>query len=121
MFHSCIHHPAGCAGTRFIQQPIEAVGHKALPPFANRLRRYPDGTRNDEIRLSLGTRQHNPSPLRQRLSGFWATRPLLQGLPVGHRQRQRSGRSSCAHGVLPSIPENTSGAQLIPWTSETGH
>lgn len=31
LFHRCIHHCAGCPGARFIQQPIEAMGHKVLP------------------------------------------------------------------------------------------
>lgn len=120
-FHGRIRHRAWGTGAGLIQQPIEAVDEKALPPFADRLRRHTDGTGDGEIRLPLGTGQNNPGPLRQRLSGFRAARPLLQGLSFGRRQGQRSCRSSSSHGVLPSIPEDTSDAQLIPRTSETGH
>ena len=61
------------------------------------------------------------SPLRQRLSGLRASSPPLQGLSFGRGQRKQGCRSSRSHGVLPSIPEDISDAQVIPLTSETGH
>lgn len=54
------------------------------------------------------------APLRQRLNGLRSAYPLLKRLSFGHRQGQRGRRSSRLHGVLLPIPENTSGARLIP-------
>jgi len=41
-FNGRIRHRAGRAGAGLIQQPIEAVGDKALPPLPDGLRRHPD-------------------------------------------------------------------------------
>ncbi len=68
------HRPRG-TGARFIQQPIEAVGHKALPPFTDRLRCDPYDTGYSGIRLSLSTGQNNPGSLRQRLRGLRTAYP----------------------------------------------
>jgi hypothetical protein len=87
--HRHIRHRARGPEAWFIQQPIKAVGHHALPPFADRVRRHPPSTGDGKIRLPLSTRQNNPGPLRQRLSGFRAACPLLQGLPFRRRHHQR--------------------------------
>jgi hypothetical protein len=106
-FHRRIRHRTLRAGTGLIQQSFKSSGHKTLPPFADHLLRHAHVMGYGGIRLPFSTGQNNPGPLRQRLSGFGAARPPLQRLSFSHRQGQRSGRSSSAHEVLLSIPEDT--------------
>jgi len=120
-FNRRVCHRAWRAGARFIQQPIEAVGHKALPPLPDALQRHPDPMGHGGVRVSIRTREHDPGSLGQGLRRLRTSRPLIQSLSFHGCHSQRRFGSSSSHGVLPSIPENTSKAQLIPRTSETGH
>jgi len=120
-FHSRIGHRPRRAGAGLIQQPIQAVAHKALPPLPDGLHCHPEPMGDGGVRVSLRTRKHDPGSLGQGLRRLRTPRPLLQALSFHRRHGQPRCRSSSSHGVLPSMPENTSAAQLIPCTSETGH
>ena len=120
-FNGRIRHRARRAGAWFIQQSIKALGGKALAPFTDGVLSHTHLIGHGCVGLTLATGQNNAHPLRQRLSGLRAPSPLLQGLLFVHRQRKRGCRSSGSQDVLPSIPEDTRTAQLIPRTSETGH
>ena len=89
------------AGTRFIEQSIEAFVEKALAPFADGAAGPAELGGDDGIVEPVGGEQNGPGALSQSLSGLAAARPTLQALALGgvepERFQSRAGRCRLPH------------------------
>ena len=100
-------------GPRLIEQPIQTAVQKALPPFADRLWRYPEFVRNHQVGVASRTLQHNSRPLRQCLRTCRPARPVLQALALFNRQTQRCYRSPHPHPRPSSIWQTRADCNLF--------
>ena len=109
------------AGTRLIQQAGQALGDEAPAPAAHRQAGHPRVHRDDGVRLSRRTRQHDPRPLRERLCRGRTPRPALQGLVFFRGEGQWTLRAASAHGRPPCLHGERPMTPFSFITSNSGH
>src|SRR5690349_1083154 len=99
--------------TRLVEQTIEPVVHKALPPFAHGLWSYPESARNRPVGIASRALQHNARPLGQCLRTRGPARPILQALALFYRQAQSGYRSPSPHPPPSSIRQTRADGNLF--------
>jgi hypothetical protein len=97
-FHLRICDRARGTGPRLIEQPVEPLGQKSLPPLTDGVLVEAQLGRDSAVAFARGARQHDAGPLRERLSGGAPTGPALQPFAFVVAERQR---------VQPSPPSHT--------------